>query len=370
MTSYYDIVFYHIISATLRSCSAAGDGSGGAAFVLEDEDDAVPNNADLNFIDDEGVALEDQVDFGDDVDLDGPGGLNYDEAEEAEDDLGDELDRMFGRKRRQESGAEAENQALVEDLMSQMEVAVEEDLAAFENRRPAVHKLRMLGRVQEVLAMKKLHNELLDSGILGVMKAWIDPMPDGTLPNSKVRGTVLSLLQRLPVDCSYEDRKEQLKRSGLGKVVMFLSKLPDETPENRRTARDLVERWSRPILAPQGAPAVDEEESQRILHARQQRQRDLQEKTSAEGVGADDADDETRVLRPGDDGFRFHATIPQAASLDYVRRPESKAAMVISRGGSKGGEHKIKKKLETMGKKSSRRATNVSVEGRNMNVLK
>ena len=51
-------------------------------------------------------------------------------------------------------------------------------------------------------------------------------MPDGTLPNSKVRGTVLRLLGQLPVDCSFEDRREQLKRSGLGKVVMFLFKVP------------------------------------------------------------------------------------------------------------------------------------------------
>lgn len=59
-----------------------------------------------------------------------------------------------------------------------------------------------------------------------MLKAWIEPMPDGTLPNSKVRGTVLRLLGQLPVDCSFEDRREQLKRSGLGKVVMFLFKVP------------------------------------------------------------------------------------------------------------------------------------------------
>jgi transcription factor SPN1 len=51
-------------------------------------------------------------------------------------------------------------------------------------------------------------------------------MPDGALPNAKIRETVLRLLHQLPVDCSLEDRKEQLKRSGLGKVVMFLFKVP------------------------------------------------------------------------------------------------------------------------------------------------
>lgn len=67
----------------------------------------------------------------------------------------------------------------------------------------------------------------LHPGILpAVLKAWIEPMPDGTLPNSRIREFVLRLLHQLPVDCALEDRKEQLKRSGLGRVVMFLFKLP------------------------------------------------------------------------------------------------------------------------------------------------
>ena len=44
----------------------------------------------------------------------------------------------------------------------------------------------------------------------------------------QVRETVLRLLHQLPVDCSLEDRKEQLKRSGLGRIVMFLFKVPGE----------------------------------------------------------------------------------------------------------------------------------------------
>jgi hypothetical protein len=153
-----------------------------------------------------------------------------------------------------------------------------------------VFKLRVLSKVEEVLSTKRLHSELLDAGLLGgeggagvwqgagvepslpcdcralwsraarhgnnahdlyvahehlhkpmvhaspvlalprfrctVLKAWIEPMPDGTLPNARIREFVLRLLHQLPVDCSLEDRKEQLKRSGLGRVVMFLFKLP------------------------------------------------------------------------------------------------------------------------------------------------
>lgn len=68
----------------------------------------------------------------------------------------------------------------------------------------------------------------------GVLKAWLEPLPDGTLPNSKVRGSVLRLLGQLPVDCAQEDRKEQLKRSGLGRIVMFLFKVPGEQAYSSR----------------------------------------------------------------------------------------------------------------------------------------
>lgn len=50
-------------------------------------------------------------------------------------------------------------------------------------------------------------------------------MPDGTLPNTRIRSAVLRILDELPIDCSYEDRKAQLKRSGLGRVVLFYSRV-------------------------------------------------------------------------------------------------------------------------------------------------
>ena len=39
--------------------------------------------------------------------------------------------------------------------------------------------------MEEKLAKRGWHDELLASGILGVLKAWIEPLPDGNLPNIK-----------------------------------------------------------------------------------------------------------------------------------------------------------------------------------------
>lgn len=333
-------------------------------FGADDEEEDIGEGnqgGDDGFIDDTGVAPENRVDFNDEEEEEE--GLTFDEAEEA---VEEELDRLFGKRTRYEEGNEAENRAMVEGLITQMEVAVEEDMVAFEKKKPAVHKLRMLERVEDIVSMKKLHNELLDSGLLGVLKAWIDLMPDGTLPNSRIRSAVLSMLLRLPVDCTQEDRREQLKRSELGRVVMFYSKIPEETAENRRMARELVERWSRPILTPQG-PSVDEVEMERILEARRLRQRNLE---SSAGQDLDEDEDIARQLRPGDPGYRRNARIPQAAALDYVKRPESRVVMPTSRVSGKSSEHKLTKKLKKLGKKTSLRAANVSVEGRNLGVTR
>ena len=62
----------------------------------------------------------------------------------------------------------------------------------------------------------------------------------------------------------------------------------DETPANRRVAKDLIERWSRPILAPRAGAGLDAEEQQRILEARQQRQMRLAaQQAAAQGGGGE-----------------------------------------------------------------------------------
>ena len=74
----------------------------------------------------------------------------------------------------------------VETLIANMEVAVEMDITANEEGKPAVNKIKMLPQVEERLSQTMLHRELLDGGILGALKAWIELLPNGALPNVKV----------------------------------------------------------------------------------------------------------------------------------------------------------------------------------------
>ncbi len=51
------------------------------------------------------------------------------------------------------------------------------------------------------------------------------------------RRTACPWLQALPIDLRHEDHKEMLRKSGLGKNVMFLFKCPSEVPDNQRLAK-------------------------------------------------------------------------------------------------------------------------------------
>lgn len=335
----------------------------------EGEGDLRVMQADLDFIDDTGLAPEERGDFLEE-DLEQLAQLQ--QVQEAQEEGEDELDRVFNKAKRKQDGLShpAEDKRRVESFLASMEVAVEMDFRDYDLGLPAMNKLRILPQLEDMVATKRLHNELLDGGLLGILKAFLEPMEDGTLPNIKVRETVLRLLHQLPVDCSKEDRKDQLKRSQLGRSVMFLYKLPDETDANRRLAKNLIERWSRPILA-HGRREMDAREEERILEARRQRQAQLAAEASSQGQEVDD-EGQAVVPKRGEKGFRWHAAVPQAASLDYVKQPEVQALMPDKkgRGSGKGGEHRLKKKLDNMGKASGKmsRAAQVSVEGRNVMV--
>ena len=85
---------------------------------------------------------------------------------------------------------------------------------------------------------KLLHNLFLDAGGLGCLRAWLEPFQrDHSLPNAKIRSVVLRLLKQLPIDMSDPRGKSLVKESGIGRNVMFLFKLPEETAPNRKLAK-------------------------------------------------------------------------------------------------------------------------------------
>ena len=201
---------------------------------------AVRTAADDAFIDDTDVAPEDR--YGDDGD-------RSPSASEAEED-DDDLEKLFGSKPSGRGRARQSEQAITSEVLNflaRMEVATEQDRESVVAKQPAVQKLRMLKEMTTKLKEVDLHESFLRHGLLKVLASWLNLLPDGNLPNVTVRTAVIEAIRQLPIETDLTDRKEELKRSGLGRIIMFLSTLPQETPGNRKKCKDLVEKWSRPV---------------------------------------------------------------------------------------------------------------------------
>jgi transcription factor SPN1 len=135
-------------------------------------------------------------------------------------------------------------------FLAKMEVAVEMDVALNRASKPAIEKLQMLPKLWAMVHNCKstLQLEFIRCGVLASLRKWLEPLPDGFLPNEQVRSMVLQILVALPIDLKNDAVMQKLKASGLGKSVMFLANLPVETNANKKLARELVDKWSRGIF--------------------------------------------------------------------------------------------------------------------------
>lgn len=66
---------------------------------------------------------------------------------------------------------ELEKNNIVQDLLHKMDAAARKDEEMFHAKQPAVHKLNMLENVKRIVAVKALHNTLLDFDVLAVLRS-------------------------------------------------------------------------------------------------------------------------------------------------------------------------------------------------------
>ena len=340
----------------------AGDGS-------EDDEEGVRTLDDDNFIDDTGVDPADRYDN----DNDGHSPRRFAQAEEAEED--DEIERLFkgGKKKKKNDRPRADIGLIVEQFIAEFEVASEEDANLNRQHKPAINKLMKLPLLIEVLSKKNLQQEFLDHGILTLLKNWLEPLPDGSMPNMNIRSAVLKLLSDFPIDLEQFDRREQLKKSGLGKVIMFLSKSDEETTSNRKLAKELVDKWSRPIF--QKSTRFEDMRAYDGERAPYRRPQMKKPSSSSSGMESrdDDLDADFSQRKSGQSGSRQHASRPEASPLDFVIRPQSKIDPEQIRARAKQQVQdqrrlKMNKKLQQLKapKKKNLQASKLSVEGRGM----
>ncbi|XP_075100552.1 protein IWS1 homolog 1-like isoform X2 [Nicotiana tabacum] len=331
----------------------------------EDDREGPKTLDDDNFIDDSGVDPADR--YGSDNEPRSPSSAP--QAEEGEED--DEIKKLFkgGKKKKKTEKSAAEIALLVENVMAELEVVAEEDAELNRQSKPAINKLKKLPLLIDVLSKKQLQQEFLDHGVLTLLRTWLEPLPDGSLPNINIRAAILKILTDY-------DRREQLKKSGLGKVIMFLSKSDEETTANRKLAKDLVDKWSRPIF--NKSTRFEDMRNFEDERAAQFRRPSLK-KPMNKASGVESRDDDLDLAgfsqgqKSGPSSSRQLTSRPEAMSMDFLVRPQSKIDPEEVRARAKAmvqdqRRMKMNKKLQQLKapKKKKLQATKLSVEGRGM----
>ena len=227
--------------------------------------------------------------------------------------------------------------------------------------------MKLLPSLEGPLKKIDLREALLDAGILSVITDWLTPLPDRSLPNIKVRETMLTVLQHFHINDT-----DRLKASGIGKAVMYLFKHPKETKENKMRAHKLIQMWSRPIFNNEtDFHSISREEREQrdidLLSSGKRRRGDEESPSKTRQPGAGE-----NGPGPGEKGFIPRARVPAPSLRAYANRPQSKVEMEssASRASSKkpmGRYEKLQRQMSDK-KRASRaqRPVKVSIEGRKM----
>ncbi|EPT27235.1 IWS1 C-terminus protein [Toxoplasma gondii TgCatPRC2] len=268
------------------------------------------------------------------------------------------LERMRQRKRRRQPLSDQDCQAYCNSLLQQMSDASTHDEKALEEGKPATAKLEMLDRVCTELVKPKWRSWFLTEGCCQCIATWLAPFKDNTLSNFTLRNRLLHVLMKLPIS------SQELMNNDLGRVLVLLWHHPDESDENRVLIRQLIQRWTRPML---GLGSSHREFLQERDRAFEANDADIQQKLIAAAKALQAA------RPPADDpeeARRRHARIPVNSGHNFIIQPKSDVnSNEQPRSREAGGSQNARSLHRFMDARSVRkptRAQKVSIEGRGL----
>ncbi|KAI3635116.1 hypothetical protein MIR68_006682 [Amoeboaphelidium protococcarum] len=220
-------------------------------------------------------------------------------------------------------GEDTDADELISQVCQAMRDAAEQDIESNQNKQPAVEKLKLLPIVQDLLSKTFLYEQILDHEMLECLRIWLEPLPDGSLPNYKIKKSIFDILVKLPVST------DQVRDSKIGRIVAFYAKNDKELVDIKKCAMDLIFTWSRPLVMKNGNHGGAGSQSQQSL---------LQRRSSGGGGGANGQDG--RLMADDLVTRRVFAQIPVANRSAYTVVPRSAVndGMVITGPGSRQGD--------------------------------
>ena len=235
---------------------------------------------------------------------------------------------------------------IVRYFIARLTDAAKKDMEHNKNKEPAIEKLKLLPEFLDKAQKLEWQEYLMDEGILKVIRDWLKPLPDGSLPNQKIRTELFKTLNFLPVTQDYLEES-----GGLGKVLTFLAKHPLESDANRKFLEIMITKWCRPIFdASTDYKNLANYESERIEDIKNRKRLIAQNDTE---------------LKEFQNSTR--ARIPSRAAFDYAIRPtgiistEKDGKLSNNKPSSSSLMDRVSKKMELKGKVKLQQALSVSV---------
>eukprot|EP01117_Protostelium_nocturnum_P018401 TRINITY_DN768_c0_g1_i2.p1 TRINITY_DN768_c0_g1~~TRINITY_DN768_c0_g1_i2.p1 ORF type:complete len:294 (+),score=99.10 TRINITY_DN768_c0_g1_i2:1772-2653(+) len=259
------------------------------------------------------------------------------------------------------------------ELFERMETACRKDRSDNESGKPALNKIKMLDEISNQFMTKQypLLRAFVEEGLLRILKDWIEPYEDKSLPNMKVRETVLNILLGFPAQIMEEEGREDflevsdLKESQIGQAVMTLARHPSETAANKKMAKQLIERWSRSIFKT-GSNYSQKEIEEREINSPKISRENASASSYNERLDLNSILDRTKDEKV--EGFTpkslssYHARIPEKMKLDFAVMPKSQVDPKRKTAPKNNRFEKTFQKLKS-GSGGSR-GSNISIEGR------
>ncbi|RLN73166.1 hypothetical protein BBJ28_00011067 [Nothophytophthora sp. Chile5] len=345
--------------------------SGEEAGVTKDDEDFIDGDDDLADV--LGEYAEDRQQFDDERPME-----ELPSRAATQEDFFDETLKSLKTGRRAKMNLSAqEMEQVTQEVLYRMDKAYADDLASIAEHRPALEKIKFLESALHILRKVQFQPMLLDFDLLTqIVKKWIQPMDDGSLPNVGVRTKMLDMISKMPGTQGLSLGCEHLKRSGLGKVVMILMKHPEETRENKELCRNLVERWSRSVfnktLDFSKLAELEAEKAENASYRRRERKL-KQKKAKASAHGSDRAGNvfnshNEHDVKPEMTGSE-RAALPEQLRFDFVHRPQSKVdmnAVQSKKLDPDSRKARLTKRMQEIARpgRKSKRSLGVSIEGR------
>lgn len=131
------------------------------------------------------------------------------------------------------------------ELLNQMKEYYNNDLKTYhmENTSSKLYKLENINELQKKILNIQYQEKCIEMGLLTEIKVWLEPSPDNSLPNFKIKKILLDTLFNIKYIT-----KESLLESGIGKIIHFYAKNTRENMQIRRMAKNLMNKWKGIII--------------------------------------------------------------------------------------------------------------------------